>query len=252
MGYQITFLPTEEKMNTYKPWNDRVVNYEEAIKNTKRELISYCLKDHEDEDTMKIATNIGFQLRMLISNIELNEKFIAYKRWSEDDEHELWYCGWQFSHPCEIDKDSILENTIDELTILADVVKTPDYFDDIDKFDRKRIAIAEQLDDFAETMSDIAIYSIIEDLREFEEKYDEETPADKNVVQQETFGIFGHPIRTEDDIKELLAGGNGKVEINPVNDIMKKVKEQETKNSENLDPVEYADDFTTLREIKKN
>lgn len=216
MGYQITFLPTEEKMNTYKPWNDRAVNYEEAIKNTKRELISYCLKDHADEDTRKIATNIGFQLRMLISSIELNEKFVAYKRWKEDDEHELWYCGWQFSHPCEFDKDSILERTIDELTILADVVKTPDYFEDIEKFDRKRTEIIEQLDDFAETMSDAAIYDIIEDLREFEEKYDEEYPQGENVVNQESLkGIFEQ-------------GG-----VNPVNDIIAKVQEEENKNDDN-------------------
>ena len=221
MGYQITFLPTEEKMNTYKPWNDRAVNYEEVIKNTKRELISYCLKDHTDEDTRKIATNIGFQLRMLISSIELNEKFIAYKRWKEDDEHELWYCGWQFSHPCEFDKDSILERTIDELTILADVVKTPDYFEDIEKFDRKRTEIIEQLDDFAETMSDAAIYDIIEDLKEFEKKYDEEGPQGENVVCQEELNkLMSQPPLT--------------------------VKEDE----DELEPIEYADDFKTLREIR--
>ena len=222
MGYQITFLPTEEKMNTYKPWNDRAVNYEEAIKNTKRELISYCLKDHADEDTRKIATNIGFQLRMLTSSIELNEKFVAYKRWKEDDEHELWYCGWQFSHPCEFDKDSILERTIDELTILADVVKTPDYFEDIEKFDRKRTEIIEQLDDFAETMSDAAIYDIIEDLKEFEEKDDEEESAESvNPISKETLDAHMSqlPLITKDD---------------------------ET----GLEPIEYADDFKTLREIR--
>jgi hypothetical protein len=174
MGFQITFVPPEEKMVTYKPWNENMVNYKEAIKNTKRELISYCLKNHDNDDTRKIATTIGFNLRMLISSIELDEKFSAYKRWKEDADHELWYCGWQFSHECEIDKEGIIEQTIDELTILADVVKTPDYFEDIDKFTRKREDIIEHLDDFECTMSDIAIYGIIDELREFEKKYDDE------------------------------------------------------------------------------
>ena len=180
MGFQITFVPPEEKMVTYKPWNENMVNYKEAIKNSKREIISYCLKNHDDDDTRKIATNIGFNLRMLISSIELDEKFSAYKRWKEDADHELWYCGWQFSHECEIDKEGVLEQTIDELTILADVVKTPDYFEDIDKFTRKREEIIEQLDDFEYTMSDFAIYGIIDDLREFEKKYDDEEKAEES------------------------------------------------------------------------
>ena len=174
MGFQITFVPPEEKMVTYKPWNENMVNYEEAIKNTKRELISYCLKNHDNDDTRKIATAIGFNLRKLISSIELDEKFSAYKRWKEDADHELWYCGWQFSHECEINKEGILEQTIDELTILADVVKTPDYFEDIDKFTRKRENIIEQLDDFEYTMRDFVVYGIIDELREFEKKYDDE------------------------------------------------------------------------------
>ena len=45
MGFQITFVPSEEKMTVYKPWNENTVNYGEAIKNSKREIISYCLKN---------------------------------------------------------------------------------------------------------------------------------------------------------------------------------------------------------------
>ena len=180
MGFQITFVPSEEKMTVYKPWNENTVNYGEAIKNSKREIISYCLKNHDNDDTRKIATNIGFNLRMLISSIELDEKYSAYKRWKEDADHELWYCGWQFSHECEIDKEGILEQTIDELTILADVVKTPDYFEDIDKFTRKREEIIEQLDDFEYTMRDLVVYGIIDDLREFEKKYDDEDEEEES------------------------------------------------------------------------
>ena len=223
MGFQITFVPPEEKMVTYKPWNENMVNYQEAIKNTKRELISYCLKNHDNDDTRKIATTIGFNLRMLISSIELDEKFSAYKRWKEDADHELWYCGWQFSHECEIDKEGILEQTIDELTILADVVKTPDYFEDIDKFTRKREDIIEQLDDFEYTMRDFVVYGIIDELREFEKKYDDEEEenvdfsastfnAARDVAEKTVQAIF-----TEKQIQSIadsgLIGGDTKTNI---------------------------------------
>ena len=222
MGFQITFVPPEEKMVTYKPWNENMVNYKEAIKNTKRELISYCLKNHDNDDTRKIATTIGFNLRMLISSIELDEKFSAYKRWKEDADHELWYCGWQFSHECDVDKEGVLEQTIDELTILADVVKTPDYFEDIDKFTRKREDIIEHLDDFEYTMSDIAIYGIIDELREFEKKYDDEEEnadfststfnAARDVAEKTVQAIF-----TEKQIQDIadsgLIGGDTKTNI---------------------------------------
>lgn len=223
MGFQITFVPSEEKMTVYKPWNENTVNYVEAIKNSKREIISYCLKNHDNDDTRKIATNIGFNLRMLISSIELDEKYSAYKRWKEDADHELWYCGWQFSHECEIDKEGILEQTIDELTILADVVKTPDYFEDIDKFTRKREEIIEQLDDFEYTMRDLVVYGIIDDLREFEKKYDDEDEenvdfsastfnAARDVTEKTVQAIF-----TEKQIQSIvdsgLIGGDVKTNI---------------------------------------
>ena len=222
MGFQITFVPSEEKMTTYKPWNENMVNYKEAIKNTKRELISYCLKNHDNDDTRKIATTIGFNLRMLISSIELDEKFSAYKRWKEDADHELWYCGWQFSHECDVDKEGVLEQTIDELTILADVVKTPDYFEDIDKFTKKREEIIEQLDDFEYTMRDLVVYGIIDELREFEKKYDDEEEnvdfststfnAARDVAEKTVQAIF-----TEKQIQSIadsgLIGGDAKTNI---------------------------------------
>lgn len=173
MGYQITFVPSEEKMETYKPWRGNTVNYEEMIRNSKREIISYCLKDNSDKDTRKIAQTIGFNLRMLASSVEQNEKQTAYDRWKNDDKHELWYCGWEFSHPCEYDKDDIIENTIDRLTILADVVKTADYFDDGEKFSQKWTEVSEEVDGFTEMMSDYYIHQIIDDLADFEKKYDD-------------------------------------------------------------------------------
>lgn len=213
MGFQITFVPSEEKMTVYKPWNENTVNYGEAIKNSKREIISYCLKNHDNDDTRKIATNIGFNLRMLISSIELDEKYSAYKRWKEDADHELWYCGWQFSHECEIDKEGILEQTIDELTILADVVKTPDYFEDIDKFTRKREEIIEQLDDFEYTMRDLVVYGIIDDLREFEKKYDDE---DKHKVDD---SLYDFTSASNDEVLDAYKnlGANDLINIKPEN-----------------------------------
>lgn len=183
MGYQITFTPTEEKMNSYKPWNN-MVNHEENIRNEKRTLISFCLKDNSDKDTRKIAQTIGFTLRLLASLVEQDEKKKAYERWKNEENKELWYCGWEYSHECRFEKDEVIENTIDRLTILADVVKTADYFDDGEKFSQKWTEISEEVDGFVEMMSEYFIHQIIEDLREFEVKDDEEDEV--NGLQETT------------------------------------------------------------------
>ena len=183
MGYEIRFVPTEEKMNSYKPWNGYEAEKRgKTIKNYERDLISYCLKDNSDKSTVKIAETIEFNLRMLYGLIEQDEKYNAYKRWKEDEEHMLWYCGWEYSHNASYDLDSITESTTDRLVILADVVKTPDYFDDGERFSEKWTEVSENVTGYTDMCRELVIHDIIDDLKEFKDTGEEKEEGLTNVV----------------------------------------------------------------------
>jgi len=170
MGYEISFKPTEEAMAKLKPWGD---SYQSSTKKQRIELIAYCMRK-SDEPTIKIYDNINFYLRFLKESVRTDERAFAYKRWKENEEKEIWYCGWEFSRPSSVDIDEVIEFTTQELTILTAVVETPDYFENNDKFYEKYREVIKRIDDFIDTMEEVTIHEIIEELDEFKEKYEEE------------------------------------------------------------------------------
>lgn len=177
MGYEIHFTPSAEKMETYKPWGYDKPNYqpeEKHIEETRLELLTYCLKKHDDSTSYQVQKQIEFYLRLLAGQIEINEKEFAYKRWSEDEDHELWYCGWEFARNSLCDLDTVIQGTVENLLIISYVIETPNYFSDRDNFWEKHRAISDYIADFKSIVEEYYIHQIIEDLREFEKKYDDE------------------------------------------------------------------------------
>lgn len=170
MGYEIHFKPSAEKMETYKPWGYDKPNYEseeKRVESTRLELLSYCLKDHKESGTYQIQKQIEFYLKLLSGQIEANEKEFAYKRWLEDDEHELWYCGWEFSHEEGHDIDIITQETLEHLVLLSYVVETPNFFSDRENFWEKYRVIRDYLEDYISAVETHYIHQIINDLDEF-------------------------------------------------------------------------------------
>ena len=176
MGYQITFTPSEEKMQSYKPWNEQCS--ESLVQDLKYELLSYCMLKF-DEPVLKLRDTIKIRLNLISNYLEQEAKANAYDRWSKDKDHHLWYCGWEFSKPCDLDKESIINDTLSKLSILTNLVETPNYFSDRENFYKKYEEIQEILDDFEDLMYTIAIHHIIEDLEEFKLK-DDDDDEDEN------------------------------------------------------------------------
>jgi hypothetical protein len=186
MGYQITFVPTAEKMESYKPYNDS--RPESYLTTYKYELMSYCMKKHNDS-VFAITKYLKNTLSFIASAIEKEEQYDAYERWKNDPDHELWYTGWEFSHESYFEKEEIINRNVKDLLILTDLVETPDYFKDIDNFYKKLEDVMEVIDGFVDIMQDIAIHGIIEDMREFELKdneddYSEELPPVVEAVEE--------------------------------------------------------------------
>ena len=159
-------------MKEYKPWNGERPK-ESLVNSFKYELISYCMK-HHDESVSNIIKQLGFYLRCLANAVEEEEKHNAYFRWKEDKDHELWYCGWEFSHEARHDKDEIMQDTVERLFIFADLVETPSYFDQHENFLTKLHDVEEDIDGFVEFMQEITIHDIINDLDEFKKTDEEE------------------------------------------------------------------------------
>ena len=172
MGYQVTFTPTEEAMAKYKPWKEERPN-DSHTDTFKFELVSYCMKKHE-EGSSQILQHIKFLLRCLDNAVRDEENTNAYFRWKDDEKHELWYCGWEFSHESYVDKDTTMNNTAESLFILTDIVETPSYFDNHEQFFTKYNDIVEDIDGFIDAMRECAIHDIINDLDEYKVKNEEE------------------------------------------------------------------------------
>lgn len=170
MGYQITFLPTEEKMQGYKPYNELS---KVELEPTKYEIMSYCMKKHNESVFSKVKY-LKNTLTFLANQVEQYEKQNAYYRWKSDENHWLWYCGWEFARECQFDKDDVIERHVKDLLVLSDIVETPDYFENSENFYKKLEEVDENIDGFVEIMSDYYIHEIIKDLDDFKLNDDDE------------------------------------------------------------------------------
>lgn len=188
MSYQITFKPTEEVMQKYKSWAKNGEKKESFLKYYKRELLSYCLKPHTTLNTVTITKDIENMVNSIVWVVDNDTMYDAYERWKNDENNELWYSGWQFSRPCQFDKDKVIQNNVDELTILADVVPTADFFENEEKFYDKVNRINEIIDGLVEILTEIKIHQIIEELREFEVKYNEKNLGDESTEPEKYTG----------------------------------------------------------------
>jgi len=176
MGYQITFKPSQEKMDAYKPWKEESYNEEERntlLETVKRELIHYCLKPTEDSVYL-ISKNIKQKLNGIMFFLKEQVKYDTYFRWKESDDKTVNFCGWEFSRDSDFSEEEIVKNAIENLSMLCDVVTTPDYFDKNEKFYTKWNHIKEEVDNFVDIYYDILEHNICDDLREFELGYDDD------------------------------------------------------------------------------
>ena len=77
------------------------------------------------------------------------------------------------------------------MLVFVDLVETPDYFEDSEKFYKKLSDLKGEMDDIIEIYEDIIIHNIIDDLKDFEKKYDdeEEEKNDEEVKQMASDGM---------------------------------------------------------------
>ena len=141
MSYYAVFKPKKEQLDELYSCDEKTVKSQ--ISDAERTLKKICLKDTEGKD---VSRNIEIYLRFIEKAIESDINQMIKDNFNEDN--EFWFCGWEYARESQLDYERVFNGYIENLSILAEIVKTPDYFEDREKFDEKVNAIQEELEGF--------------------------------------------------------------------------------------------------------
>ena len=198
MGYEVHFkgMPAEvmEKYNKARFSFRGTINDEYKLA-----LKVYILnKEKDDEKTNPLSDvktgvfNIKLFLSGLQAQVKEQEEQYAYDRWKNDDEHLLWYCGWEFSHEeSQHNEKDIYDYVVEKLTLLKFCTETGDYFAEDSNFFEKVKEIDEVLDYFEDAMSELKIYEIMHELKEYRIPDDWEGSDDEWIANKEKNTVEG-------------------------------------------------------------
>ena len=191
MGYEVHFKGmSNEVMDKYNNKNKGIYGFS-SNGEYRLSLKVYTLMPPDFHETLSVSKvpdvkNAVFNIKLYLTGLEneINkaEEQFAYDRWKEDN--DLWYCGWEFSHDyCPHDKKEIYDYVIERLTILKFCAETGNYFDSGSHFDDKGRDIDDVLEYFENMMSEIKIYEIMNDLKEYRipDDYDEDNEDDGEI-----------------------------------------------------------------------
>lgn len=172
MSYYRTFSPSEEKMEELRKIARKSLHND--LEDMKIELQMYCLLEHNPNDISNVIKHIRFTLNCMKWLIREECYGYAVNRYDTEEDKSVWYCGWKYSHgECEVEVDKVTNMVVENLVRLAVVVKSPDWFDDNEKFYEKIRSISDDLDYFHDEMSEYYDYEVMNELKEFEDKDDD-------------------------------------------------------------------------------
>ena len=209
MGTYTYFKPTEEKVNSLREEVSRYDKnrYDFLIK-PEKELMYVVLKTPKREDDYKgIYFSIKYKLMEIMDNLKKEQKRNILKDIDESKDGEFYYCSMNVHNSyCPFEKETLIEDTIDNLVILNAIVSHPDYFDDKDKFYDLKNDIVEEIEGFIECANDVVICEIEEEYREFRVP----EPTNDELYEQLTRTV------SIEKLNDLYDGDNtGKNPVNP-------------------------------------
>lgn len=206
MGYSVTFKPTEEAISKIKPWNadrkdDNMFFKNDLLYESKMDILLYCLADHSSEGSYNLVRDLGFKLKYIMNLTYDETKEWCYRTWKNDG--EITFYGWRYSkEECGIDEEWLYKNTIEKLLILSKIVKTPDYFDENERFFEKVQEICDEIDGYAECLNEINDFKIIELFREFKVNDDDEwDKEEEDEVPENTISEYNG---NQDDFNDIV------------------------------------------------
>ena len=165
MGYQITFRPPKEFVDDQLKPKIKTGDTTRELRDLSTEILLFCLKPND-----KSYNNMNHftYLLQLMYNIIRSETFTEAVRRFESD-GDIWYCGWNYSHDeCQWDLEDTIARQVEDFMILKEIIATPDWFDEHEKFYEKLNEIKSNISGFKEICEEISIYEVMDMLREFD------------------------------------------------------------------------------------
>lgn len=160
MSYYAIFKPTKEAVDG-KRKSVHFVNDPRKYGNECRlDMLVYCMGETDSDSVHKVCANLQFQMdymRNLVRGQVWKHAFETF-----DEEGEIWYCGWTYakSEP-DTTYEELCEYVMHELVLLKNV-KTPDYFDDNEKYFEKVSGIDGKIEYFTDTCRELAIFEVMD------------------------------------------------------------------------------------------
>lgn len=179
---ELKFKPTKEVMETLRDW---CIRQSCGFDDPKLELLLLCMDDFNKSKGYNEYTTPIFSIKCkLLSIIDKHRHNVMrtiYNEWKESkdgsftiycEDHDLWDKDQDqlrnfvyFNN--EETPDEKISYYLENLVVLHTIVKTPDYFDDIEKFDQKRSDISQLIDDFVWDAEKMAKDYAIEEYKGF-------------------------------------------------------------------------------------
>lgn len=148
MGYYVTYNLKEENLNEkYKKSPTYGIAMFSEPKIIKLELLAYCMMDHSDKTIKEIICEINTNVKHLFNVLVKRYREEIYDTIKADG--QITFSGWEYAEvdeDAEHEIDTLSEYVIEELILLATVVKTPNYFDESEMFCEKINSINQLLD----------------------------------------------------------------------------------------------------------
>lgn len=184
MSYEVTYVPSEEKMKSYEYQGCEPKKYAQMHREIVLGLISTCLKnpDPQTNPIEKLVSKISNAIEQLVFLAKLYEYGFAYREWKK--EKEITYFRDEFDVETEEELEDEKTRTIKRLYIIASVVDTPNFFDDRDNFEELVREIEEVIEMFEEDVQGYYMHEIQEDLKEFKKSYDLDELANTNNFEE--------------------------------------------------------------------
>ena len=136
MGYQITYKLTKDELSPeFIPMYKSADELRKIIEGIKLQLKLIALIPGKEENISSIVKDINFKVRQYYMLLEDLAKHYIYDNICS--EGEVYFCGWNYAHKSDCDKQSNIDFMTENLCIQKIIVPTPDYFDDSERFSMK-------------------------------------------------------------------------------------------------------------------
>lgn len=164
MGYSVYYKPPKEEMDKIK--NEiRTIDFEEMKLIAKSGLIKTCMDPVEDISRFKSV--VYYFLSNLYNASSIEAKNLACTQFSEQG--EISFHGWDKAQDNVWDSiDELYKVNYENLFIFA-IVKTPDYFDDVENYYKKYNDISSCIEEFIESSFTFAQRELMEQFKDYKD-----------------------------------------------------------------------------------